>query len=553
MSAHLKAIEEPFRPPEKPAAGTPSAPYRTGTPGAEALCLEVPIRALGSRAFTHPGGEILTCEPFEEESITMLLLPRGAVIRLAAPVARGQDLVLMNKWTNKYVHCRVANIRISPEVKRYVEIEFTHTAPNFWAISFPKEAAKVVTAEFAPETPAAPPTEPCVEAPWVVPEKALAAAAGATPPMAAVVVPALAPERAAAIPPSAAAPQVELDESPSPEPFFLPLATERVPLCEPVLAHMETAPVPPQSMEWDSLSGPTLAQMEAAPVSPPSIKWDSLSEPAPRRSGALRAMVATAVLCAAFLGYRIHSALEQPPLTTLPTASSTDGESVQPAAAATPAAVFAGPAMESRSDAPAAMLPSAGPSAAAAPASTNTVTVLAPEETRVERPGRFVILNSKMTTPVHNATSDPNDLPDLTASTGDEPALAAPQLNGEAPGTPRGLLSATVPGLPPPPPPVPVPENAGDPAAPLTPARVVSSVPPIYPSLAKQAHIEGNVTIEAQIDASGKVAGMKVLSGPLALREAATDALAKWKFQPAQRGNQVTPISVIVTIQFVLR
>jgi len=183
----------------------------------------------------------------------------------------------------------------------------------------------------------------------------------------------------------------------------------------------------------------------------------------------------------------------------------------------------------------------------------NTVTALPTEVSLVEPSRRRDLLISRMAMPVQNTASDSHDAPEITVFGGEEPASAVPQLNGEAPGAAGGLLSTAGPEPPPPPPPAPAPENAGIPAAPLTPARLVSSVQPIYPLLAKQGHIEGNVTIEAQIDVSGKVAGMRVLSGPSVLRAAATDALAKWKYQPAQRGDQPTPISVIVIIRFVLR
>jgi len=507
MSAPAEPSVTPIRIAEQPAAGMPFTAYPPGTPGARALCLEVPIRALGYHVRAENGAEILQREPFEEESITMLLLARGAVIRLATPVARGQNLMLLNKETNKYIHCRVANIRTSPEVKKYVEVEFTHTAPNFWGISFPKEAVKAAAAESAPQMPAGPHTEPSAEALWVVPKKALAAAIGAAPAMAAVAVPVLTPERPAAIPPSDWAPLQGPDESPSPEPFFLPLPTEGLALCEPVLAQVEETPVPP-----------------------PTMKRDSPRKSAPRSRRARRAIAATAVLCAVYWGYHIYVAGEEP------------------AAAANPAVTIAAPATESRGDDPA-----AGPSAAEAPDSMNTVTDLAPEVSPVEQPRPRDILISKMAMPVHNMASAPQDAPEITVSAGGEKAPAALRLNGDAAGATSGLLSATGPEPPPPPLPAPAPEKAGTPTASLTPARLVSSVQPIYPSFAKQAHIEGNVTIEAQIDASGKVAGMKVLSGPRVLREAATSAVAKWKFQPAQLGDQPTPISVILTVRFVLR
>ncbi len=507
MSSPAEPSVLPVRSAEQTAGGMPFTAYRCGTPGAGALYREVPIRALGYHVRAETGAEILQREPFEEESITMLLLPRGAVIRLATPVARGQNLMLLNKETNKYIHCRVANIRTSPEVKKYVEVEFTHTAPNFWGISFPREAFEAAAGESAPQIPARPPTEPSAESLWVAPKKAMAAAIGAAPATAAVAMPALTPERPAAIPPSDWAPLQQPDESRSPEPFFLPLPTEGLPLCEPLQARVEQAP---------ELS--------------PSAKWDSPRESAPPRRGARRAIAVTAVLCAVYWGYHIYLGGEEP------------------AAAANPAVTIAAPAKESRGDDPAARA-----SATDGLAGMNTVTALSPDVSPVESTQPRDILISKMTMPARSLASEPQDPPEITVSAGNQPAPTALRLNGDAGGATGGLLSAAGPEPPPPPPSAPAPEISVTPSAPLTPARLLSSVQPIYPSLAKQAHIEGNVTIEAQIDTSGRVAGMKVLSGPHVLREAATSAVAKWKYQPARLGDRPTPSSVILTVRFLLK
>src|SRR6267143_966895 len=45
-------------------------------------------------------------------------------------------------------------------------------------------------------------------------------------------------------------------------------------------------------------------------------------------------------------------------------------------------------------------------------------------------------------------------------------------------------------------------------------ARLISSVPPSYPILAKNQHVAGDVRVDALIDASGRVTTMKAVSGP---------------------------------------
>jgi TonB family protein len=97
------------------------------------------------------------------------------------------------------------------------------------------------------------------------------------------------------------------------------------------------------------------------------------------------------------------------------------------------------------------------------------------------------------------------------------------------------------------------------PAAPLVvggdvkPARLISSVPPIYPSLAKTQHISGDVRVDALIDANGRVSAMKVVSGPTLLHQAAMDALRQWKYQPANLDGKTVAMRLTVTIQFRLQ
>jgi len=84
-------------------------------------------------------------------------------------------------------------------------------------------------------------------------------------------------------------------------------------------------------------------------------------------------------------------------------------------------------------------------------------------------------------------------------------------------------------------------------------ARLVSSVPPEYPPMAKARHVSGGVTIDALIEATGRVTKMKVLSGPTLLEQAAMDALKEWKYEPAMLDGKAVAMHVTVTIQFRLR
>jgi len=81
-------------------------------------------------------------------------------------------------------------------------------------------------------------------------------------------------------------------------------------------------------------------------------------------------------------------------------------------------------------------------------------------------------------------------------------------------------------------------------------ARLLFSVSPVYPTLAKNQHVSGSVMVDALIDPNGRVTTMKVVSGPTLLQQAAMDALKQWKYQPASLDGKPVAMHLTVTIQF---
>jgi TonB family protein len=137
-----------------------------------------------------------------------------------------------------------------------------------------------------------------------------------------------------------------------------------------------------------------------------------------------------------------------------------------------------------------------------------------------------------------------------TSQNGAEPDAGIALTNDEQPGSGAEALNA---GL--------VVGN-NQPAAPAAPlavggdvkqAKLINSVSPAYPPLAKNQHVSGNVLVDALIDANGKVTTMKVVSGPTLLHQAAMDALKQWKYQPATLDGKPVPMHLTVTIQFRLQ
>jgi TonB family protein len=161
-----------------------------------------------------------------------------------------------------------------------------------------------------------------------------------------------------------------------------------------------------------------------------------------------------------------------------------------------------------------------------------TAAVSAPAQPEVKKPS---LGDVHLASPTLNHSANTQD------DGGAAPTMAGPDADG------TNLNSGLVPGAAKQPaaPAVPLPVG-GD----VKPAKLLSTVGPIYPEMAKAQHISGNVTVDALIDASGKVTTMKVLSGPALLRQAAMDALRQWKYQPATLDGKAVPMHLNVTVQF---
>src|SRR5215831_4118402 len=84
-------------------------------------------------------------------------------------------------------------------------------------------------------------------------------------------------------------------------------------------------------------------------------------------------------------------------------------------------------------------------------------------------------------------------------------------------------------------------------------ARLVKSVPPVYPAVARTQRIAGNVSIDAVVETDGNVSTMKVLSGPAILHRAALDAVKQWHYEPAMLNGKPTASHLTVTVQFRLQ
>jgi TonB family protein len=80
--------------------------------------------------------------------------------------------------------------------------------------------------------------------------------------------------------------------------------------------------------------------------------------------------------------------------------------------------------------------------------------------------------------------------------------------------------------------------------------RRVKEVKPVYPDIARQAGIEGIVSMRVVINKDGAVEKVEVQSGEQALRQAAETAVRQWRYRPFMLHGNAVPVVTIVNMKF---
>jgi periplasmic protein TonB len=83
-------------------------------------------------------------------------------------------------------------------------------------------------------------------------------------------------------------------------------------------------------------------------------------------------------------------------------------------------------------------------------------------------------------------------------------------------------------------------------------AMLLTRVKPVYPVIAKQAHIEGTVELHAIISREGRIEKLEVLGGNAALALAARDAVLQWRFRPTMLNKEPVEVETYITVNFKL-
>jgi len=584
--------------------GNIAAKQDTSRMRADAVSLELPVKVHGSRVKDIVRGTTPHTEPFEEQSSTMIVFPQGGVLKLSTPVAAGQMMVVTNSRSGHDAICRVVQVRAFGQGQSYVEIEFTHRQPGYWGVNFASDRSDAaITA--APVAPAAPPVsvevkvekaeeKPATPVSWA-PASSLKAPTGNPPGQAGKQDSAFAQIGSQEEVQPAASSTTRVRSIPARDTdrkglvaeaarksllADLPPAAPATPAASVSMADLQGDSRAGAAISFAGVPGEAVNELPAeisrsadASTSPfgrlaasaalsgahvarePFGSLGSASESSESKGGGwlkIAAGVAALLAVGAAGAYFLHAGpfaaktANSSAVISAPSAPAAE-TTAQPAPAAEPA---------NRPSAAASQPPVSAPALTAAPLAATHVTEPAPPASRSNRPAPSPVV---ATAPVEQkpAAKAPNVLAALNAhptarthSSDSGQPEAAPSLDGA--GSENGGLPALASSVSLAPP---VPEQPQGPVrirvgGALKPPRLVSSVLPAYPPIARETGIEGDVVVDTTIDSTGKVTEMKVISGPPVLRQSALDALRQWKYAPSMLNGQPIPVQMTVTLKF---
>lgn len=112
------------------------------------------------------------------------------------------------------------------------------------------------------------------------------------------------------------------------------------------------------------------------------------------------------------------------------------------------------------------------------------------------------------------------------------------------------IIASAIP-LPPPPPRPTAPVRIKQGGV-VTAAQILSQTRPAYPTLARQARIQGNVVLHAIIGRDGRVAQLEVMSGHPLLVQAALDAVKQWLYKPTLLNGEAVEVDTTITVSFIM-
>jgi protein TonB len=81
---------------------------------------------------------------------------------------------------------------------------------------------------------------------------------------------------------------------------------------------------------------------------------------------------------------------------------------------------------------------------------------------------------------------------------------------------------------------------------------LIYRVQPVYPSLARQARVQGSVELRAIISRTGTIENLVVVRGHPMLSAAAIEAVRQWRYRPYLLNSQPVEVETEITVNFLL-
>lgn len=132
---------------------------------------------------------------------------------------------------------------------------------------------------------------------------------------------------------------------------------------------------------------------------------------------------------------------------------------------------------------------------------------------------------------------------------GVEGGVAGGIAGGSAGGVLGGIIGGAPGNLPPPPKP-----NVGriKVGGQVQQANLIRQVMPVYPPIARTAHISGTVILHAIIAKDGSIQELQYISGPPLLMRAAMDAVREWRYRPTLLNGEPVEVDTTISVVFTL-
>jgi TonB family protein len=80
--------------------------------------------------------------------------------------------------------------------------------------------------------------------------------------------------------------------------------------------------------------------------------------------------------------------------------------------------------------------------------------------------------------------------------------------------------------------------------------QILERIQPVYPPIARAAHVSGSVVLRATIGKDGMVERLEVVSGPEMLRASAMEAVRHWVYKPYLLNFEPVEVETMITVNY---